>query len=178
MKLTKRQLKRIIKEEKAKLLEVIENPRSALEQELSRDDAVDKIGEGEYEMYCDEHNGQQELEYIIDRLRTIYAMGGGVGKITIYDIRGSGLVRESGYDHSKTYPAISYDSVFDIIAEMFQVDEPADVIAAELASGIFDREQLEAALEEAQLDASGPQDVFVKTISLALDYMGTSRFAR
>ena len=90
MKLTKRQLKRIIREEKAKLLEVIENPTSALEQELSGDDAVDKIGEGEYEMYCDEHNGQQELEYIIDRLRTIYAMGGGVGKITIYDVNSYG----------------------------------------------------------------------------------------
>lgn len=81
MKITKRQLKRIIRE-------TIEQPSTALEQELSRDDTVEKVGEGEYEMYCDEHNGQEELNYIIERLRTIYAAGGGVGKITIYDIRG------------------------------------------------------------------------------------------
>ena len=81
MKLSKQQLRRIIRE-------AIEQPSTELEKLLSSDDAVDKVSEGQYEMYCDENNGQEELDYIIVRLKEIYATGGGVGKITIYDIRG------------------------------------------------------------------------------------------
>ena len=171
MKFTKRQLKRIIRE-------AIENPSTVLEQELSKDDAVDKIRDGEYMMYCDANNGEQELEYIIGRLRTIYDMGGAVGEIAIYDVGGSGgnmgLVKESGYDYSTKYPAMEYEVVFTIIDEMY--GNPPDVIAAELASGIVDREQLEEALDEAMESPMNSRSQ--KIIEMALSYMGTSRFSR
>lgn len=166
MKLTKSRIKRIIKE-------AIQNPSTPLEQELSKDESVDKIRAGEYVMYCDHTNGQQELEYIIDRLRTIYAMGGGVGEIAIYDV-GGGLVRESSYDYSTTYPSMDYEVVFTIIDEMY--GNPPEVIADELASGIVDREQLEEALDEAMESPMNSRTQ--KIIGLALEYMGTSRFSR
>ena len=171
MKLNKRQLKRIIKE-------TIQNPSSSLEQELSKDDAVDKIGEGEYEMYCDEHAGAEELEYIIDRLRAIYAMGGGVGKITIYDISssGMGLVRESGYDYSKTYEPLEYEYVFTIINEMYD-DHYPDEIAAHLADEV-DQKHVQDALEEALEDQMHPQDPTVKILKMAVSYFGRGRFSR
>ena len=108
MKITKRQLKRIIREEHNKLLSETgfdlpkrfpeyeggygdkTSPKSTLESWAAQDDAVDQVGDSEYEMYCDEHNGQEELDYIIKRLREVYALGGGVSMIKIEDIRPRG----------------------------------------------------------------------------------------
>ena len=93
MKITKRQLKRIIREEKRRLDEA--NPLDldvrmgdgTLEGWANQDDAVEMVDpEGVYEMYADEHGGQEELNFIIERLREVYRLGGGVAKITIYDI--------------------------------------------------------------------------------------------
>jgi hypothetical protein len=97
MKIPKRQLRRIIKEETAKLNEA--NPLDlgarmggdTLEGWANQDDAVEMIDpEGVYEMYTDESGGEQELNYIIKRLREAYALGGGVAKITIYDMKSKG----------------------------------------------------------------------------------------
>ena len=59
-----------------------------LEEWSLQDDAVDvsifddfKL----YEMYCDENNGQEELEYIIERLREAYTLGGRVIKIELIE---------------------------------------------------------------------------------------------
>jgi len=108
MKITKRQLKRIIREEHNKLLSETgfdlpkrfpeyeggygdkPSPKSTLESWAAQDDAVDQVGDGEYEMYCDEHNGQEELRNIIERLREVYALGGGVSMIKIEDISSQG----------------------------------------------------------------------------------------
>ena len=167
MRLTKRHLKKIIRE-------AIQNPSTALEQELSKDDAVDKIREGEYMMYTDHTNGQQELEYIIDRLRTIYALGGSVGEIAIYDISSGGSVGLVKEISLPSYPEADYEVVFTIIDEMY--GNPPGVIAEELAGGMLTVEQLEAALEEAM---ESPQNSYTqKIIGMALDYMGTSRFSR
>ena len=78
MKITKRQLRRIIKEE-------IADPQTPLEGFLSKDDAVDRVGPGQYEMYTDSSNGNEELNYIIERLKEVYALGGGVSMIKIED---------------------------------------------------------------------------------------------
>ena len=168
MRLTKNRIKRIIKE-------AIQNPSTPLEQELSKDESVDKIRAGEYVMYCDHTNGQQELEYIIERLRTIYAMGGGVGEIAIYDI-GGGLVRESSYDYSKTYEPLDYEYVFTIINDMYD-DHYPDEIAAHLADEV-DQKDIEAALEEALEDQMHPQDPTVKILKMAVHYVGRGRFSR
>ena len=85
-----------------------------------------------------------------------------------------GLIKESGYDYSKTYPAMDYEVVFTIIDEMY--GNPPEVIADELASGIVDRAQLEEALDEAMESPMNSRSQ--KIIEMALDYMGTSRFSR
>ena len=108
MKITKRQLRRIIRKEHRKLLSETgfdmpkrfpeyeggygdkTSPKSTLESWAAQDDAVDQVGDNEYEMYCDEHNGQEELDYIIKRLREVYALGGRVSMIKIEDIRPRG----------------------------------------------------------------------------------------
>ena len=51
-----------------------------------QDDAVETKDLGDYkvyEMYCDDNNGQEELEYIIERLRAAYILGGRVIKIKL-----------------------------------------------------------------------------------------------
>ena len=81
MKITKRQLRRIIREERAKLHEA-QMADGTLEGWAMQDDAVEMIDpEGIYEMYTDESAGEEELNYIIKRLREAYALGGGVAKI-------------------------------------------------------------------------------------------------
>jgi len=89
MKITKKQLKLIIREEKRKLTEAQAGDKT-LEGWAMQDDAVDAVGDGSYEMYTDEHNGQEELNYIIERLKEVYALGGGVSMIKIEDISPQG----------------------------------------------------------------------------------------
>ena len=55
-----------------------------------QDDAVEINDLGDYrfyEMYCDSNNGQEELEYIIERLRAAYVLGGRVIKIKLIDLQ-------------------------------------------------------------------------------------------
>jgi hypothetical protein len=82
MKITKRQLRRIIKEERAKLNEA-QMGDGTLEGWAMQDDAVDAVGDGTYEMYADSSNGIEELDFIIERLKEVYALGGGVSMIKI-----------------------------------------------------------------------------------------------
>ena len=82
MKITKRQLRRIIKEEKRKLNEA-QMGDGTIEGWAAQDDAVDQLPDGTYEMYTDSSNGVEELEYIIRRLKEAYALGGGVSMIKI-----------------------------------------------------------------------------------------------
>jgi hypothetical protein len=93
MKITKRQLRKIIKEEKAKLNEA-QMGDGTLEGWAMQDDAVDAVGDGSYEMYTDDHGGQEELNFIIERLREVYALGGGVSMIKIEDISPQGGPRQ------------------------------------------------------------------------------------
>ena len=77
---------------------------TTLEDWSLQDDAVDvsifddfKI----YEMYCDESNGQEELEYIIERLREAYVLGGRVIKVE--------LVKSQNHEEHLEKEKISYD---------------------------------------------------------------------
>ena len=56
--------------------------REKFEAWVDDDDATDYEG-GEVVMYCDPTGGQQELEFIISRLRELDALGGGVEKIYV-----------------------------------------------------------------------------------------------
>ena len=55
------------------------------------DDACEGQEDGTIESFHCTDNGQEELEFIIERLRTLYASGGAVSKIVI-----EGLNRNSG----------------------------------------------------------------------------------
>tara|TARA_X000000950_G_scaffold288224_1_gene403971 strand:+ start:1111 stop:1527 length:417 start_codon:yes stop_codon:yes gene_type:complete len=55
----------------------------SLEGWAMQDDTVENTGPGEYTMYCDISNGQEELEYIVDRLRELYQLDGAVESINI-----------------------------------------------------------------------------------------------
>ena len=82
MKITKRQLRRIIKEEKRKLIEA-QMGDGSIEGWAAQDDAVEQNPDGSYDMYTDSSNGNEELNYIIERLKEVYALGGGVSMIKI-----------------------------------------------------------------------------------------------
>ena len=56
--------------------------REKFEAWVDDDDATDYEG-SEVVMYCDPTGGQQELEFIISRLRELDALGGGVEKIYV-----------------------------------------------------------------------------------------------
>tara|TARA_B100000035_G_scaffold249473_1_gene218271 strand:- start:1051 stop:1329 length:279 start_codon:yes stop_codon:yes gene_type:complete len=61
-----------------------------LEAWALQDDAVetnDLCNYRVYEMYCDDNNGQEELEYIIERLREAYTLGGRVIKIELIELQ-------------------------------------------------------------------------------------------
>ena len=82
MKITKRQLRRIIKEEKRKLNES-GYAAATIEEWAAEDDAVEQNLDGSNDMYTDSSNGGEELEYIIRRLKEVYALGGEVSMIKI-----------------------------------------------------------------------------------------------
>ena len=86
------------------------------------------------------------------------------------------VIKESGYDYSKTYEPLDYEHVFTIINDMYD-DHYPDEIAAHLADEV-DLKDVEAALEEALEDQMHPKDPIVKILKMAVDYLGHSRFSR
>jgi len=57
------------------------------------DDACEILEDGTIESFHCIDNGQDELEFIIERLRSLYASGGAVSKIVIDDLnRNSGTL--------------------------------------------------------------------------------------
>ena len=87
-----------------------------------------------------------------------------------------GLIKESGYDYSKTYEPLDYEYVFTIIHEMYD-DHYPDEIASHLADEV-DPKHVQDALEEALEDQMHPKDPIVKILKMAVDYFGRGRFSR
>ena len=90
MKITKRQLKRIIREEYTRLNEAEQGlGATTFEEWVDNDDSVyptGSPGSQEYEWACDPSGGTAELEYIIKRLRELYRLGGSVGTIQVMHV--------------------------------------------------------------------------------------------
>ena len=86
------------------------------------------------------------------------------------------VIKESGYDYSKTYEPLDYEYVFTIINDMYDEHYP-DEIAAHLAEEV-DPKHVQDALEEALEDQTHPKDPIVKILKMAVDYFGYSRFSR
>lgn len=69
----------------------------AFREWVREDEAIAILGNGLNEkivMYCDSANGMEEIEFIIDRLHSLHAAGGGVTAIEVEQVRNVGPYTE------------------------------------------------------------------------------------